>query len=65
MCSKYTDIKLQTLLDKDFIWLLEKIIRGGIGNVMGGRYVKFDEKKDIIYRCYKSIWPLNETTFTV
>ena len=47
---KYTDIKLQTLQDKDLILLIENNIRGGIGSVMGDRYVKSDEtKKDIIY----------------
>ena len=44
---KYTDIKLQTLQDKDLILLLEKIIRGGISSVMGDRYVKSDEDKKI------------------
>ena len=42
---KYTDIKLQTLQDKDSILLIEKDIRGGISSVMGGRYVKSEEKK--------------------
>ena len=36
---KYTDIKLQTLQDKDLILLIENIIRGGISSVMGDRYV--------------------------
>ena len=44
---KYTDIKLQTLQDKDFILLLEKNIRGGISSVMGDRYVKSHENKKI------------------
>ena len=34
------------------ILLLENNIRGGISSVMGDRYVKPDEKKDIVYRCY-------------
>ena len=46
---KYTDIKLQTLQDKDLILLLENNIRGGISSVMGNRYVKSDEKNKIIY----------------
>ena len=37
---KYTDIKLQTLQDKDLILLIENNIRGGISSVMGDRYVK-------------------------
>ena len=49
---KYTDIKLQTIQDKDLILLIENNIRGGISSVMGDRYVKSDEKKDIIYGCY-------------
>ena len=46
---KYTDIKVQTLQDKDFILLIENIIRGGISSVMGDRYVKSDENKKILY----------------
>ena len=46
---KYTNIKLQTLQDKDMILLLENNIRGGISSVMGGRYVKSDENKKILY----------------
>ena len=46
---KYTDIKLQTLQDKDMILLLENNIRGGISSVMGNRYVKSDENKKILY----------------
>ena len=46
---KYTDIKLQTLQDKDLILLIEDGIRGGISGVMGDRYVKSDENKKIIY----------------
>ena len=44
---KYTDIKLQTLQDKEMILLLENNIRGGRGSVMGDRYVKSDENKKI------------------
>ena len=46
---KYTDIKLQTLQDKDLILLIENNIRGGISSVMGDRYVKSDENNKIIY----------------
>ena len=45
----YTDIKIQTLQDKDLILLLENNIRGGISSVMGDRYVESDENKEIIY----------------
>ena len=43
----YSDIKLQTLQDKDLILLIENNIRGGISSVMGDRYVKSDENKKI------------------
>ena len=46
---KYTDIKLQTLQDKDLILLLKKSTRGGIGSVMGDRCVKLDDNKKILY----------------
>ena len=46
---KYTNIKLQTLQDKDLILLIEINIRGGISSVMGIRYVKSDENNKIIY----------------
>ena len=46
---KYTNIKLQTLQDKDLILLIENNIRGGISSVMGDRYVKSDENNKIIY----------------
>ena len=46
---KYTDIKLQTLQDKDMILLLENNIRGGISLIMGNRYIKSNEKKKIMY----------------
>ena len=46
---KYTDIKLQTLQDKDLILLLENIIRGGISSVMGDGYVKSDENSTVLY----------------
>ena len=44
----YTDIKLQTLQDKDLILLKENNIRGGISSVMGDRYVKPDESEKIL-----------------
>ena len=46
---KYTDIKLQTLQDRDMILLLENNIRGGISSVMGDRYVQSDENKKVLY----------------
>ena len=46
---KYTNIKLQTLQDKDMILLLENGIRGGISGVMGDRYIKSDKNKKILY----------------
>ena len=46
---KYTGINLQTLQDKDLILLLENNIRGGISSIMGGRFVKSDEDKKILY----------------
>ena len=46
---KYTNIKLQTLQDKDLILLIENNIRGGISSIMGDRYVKSDENKKILY----------------
>ena len=46
---KYTNIKLQTLQDKDLILLIENNIRGGISSVMGDRYVKSDENKRKLY----------------
>ena len=46
---KYTDIKLQTLQDRDLILLIENNIRGGIRSVMGDRYVKSDDLKKILY----------------
>ena len=46
---KHTDIKLQTLQDKDMIMLLEKNNRGGKSSVMGDRLVKSEENKKIFY----------------
>ena len=42
---KYTDIKLQTLPDRDMILSLENNIRGGKISVMGDKYVQSDKKK--------------------
>ena len=44
----YTDIKLQTLQDKDLFLLLENNIRGCIGSFMVDRYVKSDQNKKMI-----------------
>ena len=46
---RYTGINLQTLQDKDMILLLENNIRGGISSVMGDRYIKSDDNKNILY----------------
>ena len=46
---KHTDIKLQTLQDKDMILLLENNIRGSISSVMGCRCVRSYENKKILY----------------
>ena len=45
---KYTGLDLEKLQDKDLILLLENNIRGGVSSVMGNRYVKPDEIKDIL-----------------
>ena len=45
---KYTGINLETLQDKDMILILEINIRGGISSVMGDRYVKLSEMKNIL-----------------
>ena len=46
---KYTDIKLQTLHDKDMILLLRNNIIGGSSSVMGERYVISDENEKIFF----------------
>ena len=46
---KYTGINLQTLQDRDLIFLVENNFRRGISSVMGERYVKSDENKKILY----------------
>ena len=61
---KYTGINLQTLQDKDLILILQNNIRGGIGSVMGDRYVKSDKNIKILYMdatnlyCHSMIQPL-------
>ena len=59
---KNTDIKLQTLQDKDLILLIESIIRGGISSVMGDRYVKSDENKKILHKDDNNLygWAMSE-----
>ena len=47
--SKYTDIKLQTLQHRELNLLLENNIGGGVSSVMGDRYVKSDNNKEILY----------------
>ena len=42
---KYTDVRLETLQDKDMILLLENIIRVGIRSVMGDIINESDENK--------------------
>ena len=46
---KITNIKVQTLQDKDMILLSENGIRGGISGFVGDRYVKLDKNKNILY----------------
>ena len=60
---KYTNIKLQTLQDKDLILLLEKNIRGGISSVMGDRFVKSDENNKIIYADATNLYGHNMSQF--
>ena len=53
---KNTDIKLQTIQDKDMILLLENKIRGDISSVMGDRYVQSDNNKKILYIDAKNLY---------
>ena len=46
---KWTDIKLQTLQDKDLILTKGNNMRGGISSVKGDRYVKSNGNKKILY----------------
>ena len=59
---KYTDIKLQTLQDKDLILTLENNIRVGISSVMGVRYVISYENKKILSIDANNLygWAMNE-----
>ena len=45
---KSTGVNLQTLQGEDMILLLGNNIRGGISSVMGNRYTKSDENKNIL-----------------
>ena len=54
---KYTDIKLQSLQDKDLILLTENIIRGGISSKMGKRYVKLVHNLDDDFKILKKEFP--------
>ena len=45
---KYTGINLQTLQDKDLSLTLQNNVRGDISTVMGDRFVKIDENKNIL-----------------
>ena len=53
---KYTDIRSQTLQDKDTILLLEDNIRGGISSVMGDGYVNLNETKKILFNDAKNLY---------
>ena len=53
---KCTDIKLQTLQDKDMNLLLENNIRGGISSAMGDRYVRSDDDRKILYIDANSVY---------
>ena len=59
---KNTDIKLQTLQDKDLSSLLENNIIGGIRSFMGDTYVKLDENKKILYIDAKNlfVWAMSQ-----
>ena len=62
---KYTGINIQTLQDKDKIFLLEKNIRAGISSVMGDSYVKSVDNQTFVYRCLKFIWSLKVSIVTL
>ena len=59
---KHTDIKIQTLQDKDLILTLEDNIRGGISSIMGDRYMQSDGNKKILYLDANSLygWAMSE-----
>ena len=44
---KLTGIHLQFIEDQELILTMEKIIRGGIANVMGDRYVRIDANSKV------------------
>ena len=46
---KFTDLKLQTLQDKDLILLIEINISGCISSIMGDGSVKADDNKKLLY----------------
>ena len=46
---KYTKNNSQTLQDEDLFLTLENNTRGGIGSIMGDRYVKSDDNKKILF----------------
>ena len=46
---KLTNIKLDYIKCKEFLFLLENNIRGGISSVMGDRFVESNENKQILY----------------
>ena len=67
----YTNIKLQTLQDKDMILLIENNIRGGISGAMDDRHVKSDENKTLLHidatnlygQAMSQMLPYDETKF--
>ena len=60
---EYSDIKFQTLQDKDMILLLEKSIGGYISSVIGNRYVKSNQNKKVIFVDANNFkWSLNVST---
>ena len=60
---KITDIFLQTLQDKKLCLAFENIIRGGIGSVVGNRFVKSDENRRKICIDEKNLygWAMSES----
>ena len=61
--SENTNIKLQTLQDKDLILTLENNIRGGICRIIGDRYVKSDDNKKILHSDTNNLydWAMSES----
>ena len=70
-CLKYTGNKLQTFQDQGMILFFESNNRGGTSSVMGDRYVKSDENRNILYICSNNLYrhsmsqplPYDETKF--